>query len=485
VNRLIQCALMMLVASCVENSLLLACLNDAGMDVTRCEVGVDRTAPDIVADLARDQQSDVGAQDMGVVSRDVPLRDACSSTSSTCDGVCVDTNTDPRNCGGCGVRCMGTQACCRAVCANTTDDCGTCGNRCPPPAGGTHAAAACPAGVCSFVCETGFGDCDGIRTNGCETALGPCTVGQGACSRSGTFQCGMTPGAPRCSAVAGASASETCNGVDDDCNGVVDNDVTRDCYSGPTNTVGVGACRSGTQTCVAGGAGTWSACVGEVVPSIETVCDGVDDDCNRIVDDPFTGTLSTCRSELNLARRTDAIPSVSWAFSGGDACYQASLAVDGDVRGNYYFCQVAVASPRTVPSWTPASWSIDLRDRFQVNRVVVWGRTLDYLEQSLNFVVETSLDLSRWSPAPSGAVTAMVAATEGGVSGRNAVVYFSGVVARYVRLRRTTDGFLSLAEVQIFGCPPPLGLSCFDCGVTVGRNVCSSDGTNTRCSNCP
>ncbi len=56
---------------------------------------------------------------------------------------------------------------------------------------------------------------------------------------------------------------------------------TRPCYSGPSGTVGVGACKSGMQTCTDG---TWAPCLGEITPTTE-ICNGVDDDCNGNTDE--------------------------------------------------------------------------------------------------------------------------------------------------------------------------------------------------------
>ena len=53
------------------------------------------------------------------------------------------------------------------------------------------------------------------------------------------------------------------------------------CYEGPTGTSGVGACRTGTHTC---DNGVVSACKGQVVPKPET-CNGIDDNCNGKIDD--------------------------------------------------------------------------------------------------------------------------------------------------------------------------------------------------------
>jgi hypothetical protein len=53
------------------------------------------------------------------------------------------------------------------------------------------------------------------------------------------------------------------------------------CYSGPPGTAGVGTCSAGTRTCTP--ASTWGACTGEVTPVPES-CIGLDDDCDGLVD---------------------------------------------------------------------------------------------------------------------------------------------------------------------------------------------------------
>jgi len=55
---------------------------------------------------------------------------------------------------------------------------------------------------------------------------------------------------------------------------------TRSCSS-PRNPL-LGACHAGTQTC---SGGAWGACVGEVMPAANESCNGADDNCNGMVDE--------------------------------------------------------------------------------------------------------------------------------------------------------------------------------------------------------
>ncbi len=54
---------------------------------------------------------------------------------------------------------------------------------------------------------------------------------------------------------------------------------TRDCYTGPAGTLGVGTCKAGKQKCTAG---AWeTTCGGEVLPTAEICSDPLDHNCNH------------------------------------------------------------------------------------------------------------------------------------------------------------------------------------------------------------
>ncbi|HXU68383.1 MAG TPA: hypothetical protein VN947_03590 [Polyangia bacterium] len=95
---------------------------------------------------------------------------------------------------------------------------------------------------------------------------------------------------------AGCQASEDCgangmgNGLDDNCNGTVDEgcvcrpgDVEK-CFIGPPGRRGVGGCTDGSATCAGNEFGSWGPCIGSIGPQNES-CDKLDNDCNGCADD--------------------------------------------------------------------------------------------------------------------------------------------------------------------------------------------------------
>jgi hypothetical protein len=159
-------------------------------------------------------------------------------------------------------------------------------------AGGNVVPGCTPAGA--ETCNDVDDDCDG-QTDEALT-FGSCEVpGTGACT-TGVVRC--QAGAEVC-AVAGEPTAEVCNGLDDDCDGEVDDDADVACY--PDGMPGcemaaggrfecAGLCAAGVQSCQDGVLG---ACSGFVQPADE-ICGGTepaDEDCDGLVDDecPCTG----------------------------------------------------------------------------------------------------------------------------------------------------------------------------------------------------
>src|SRR5690606_33458084 len=108
----------------------------------------------------------------------------------------------------------------------------------------------------------------------------PCCEGTGACQNCGTVVC--IGANPVCSANPGTPGNETCNSVDDDCDGTTDNNLTdagSACSSGQP-----GVCDAGATSC---NAGTLS-CDPTIQPGTQNeTCNGLDDDCDGQDDEDF------------------------------------------------------------------------------------------------------------------------------------------------------------------------------------------------------
>ncbi|MBW2464673.1 MAG: C-type lectin domain-containing protein [Deltaproteobacteria bacterium] len=118
---------------------------------------------------------------------------------------------------------------------------------------------------------------------------GTCSQGERACVAGSLESCMPTTAPP----------PETCgNMLDDDCDMAIDEDCACAPVSG-TQPCGnaTGECRQGTQTCEAEG---WASCEGSVGPGTET-CNGLDDDCDGSIDGmtrPCSSDIGICRAGM-------------------------------------------------------------------------------------------------------------------------------------------------------------------------------------------
>lgn len=211
------CAFLHAAASCTAGRCALAGCHDGwddcdAVESTGCEADLSAAATCGACATACTAPTALCAADLATCV------DACPAGTTACGPSCVVTATDPRHCGACD-------------------------RACSLP----HASSVCAAGACAVgACDPGWGDCNGVADDGCETAL--TTVEHcGGCSAP----CTVPSGLPACDT--GTCAVGHCPRGTDDCDGVADNGCEADLGSATTCGDCAVACPAASPLCDAGG----------------------------------------------------------------------------------------------------------------------------------------------------------------------------------------------------------------------------------------
>ena len=189
-------------------------------------------------------------------------------------------------------------------------------------------------------------DCDGLHDEDFVGLGAACEVGFGACINTGFKICGDDEATLKCSVNPVTGGSELCNEQDDDCDGAIDEEFPS---KGKLCSVGQGACKA-VDKFVCTEDGTALVCnVTPIEPVLEACDDGIDNDCDGIVDE---GELEVCGDGVDndCDGETDESGSawgeVFWARnwysqsieitpSNGDGTFGDSVLVDFGDDNNY------------------------------------------------------------------------------------------------------------------------------------------------------
>ncbi|HYP89553.1 MAG TPA: MopE-related protein [Polyangiaceae bacterium] len=230
-----------------------------------------------------------------------PSLEVCDTKDNDCDGVVdngFDLSTDSNNCGSCGTSCV--DAVPNAI------------GKCADPDGAGPTAPGCAI----LACKAGYKD--------------------------------LVPGTPGCEACPKfPTTAETCNGIDDDCDGVVDNivnpasqrpDPAIFCNNG--RVLAGTACQGITVKC--GGISGW-VCdyttaaspsdieidpVTKKVRVIEAACDGKDGNCDKQIDEAFLNKGQDCSIGTGVCARTSKY--ACKADKTGTECPVSAVATDAN-----------------------------------------------------------------------------------------------------------------------------------------------------------
>jgi hypothetical protein len=280
------------------------------------------------------QRACVGGVFTQCLGQVVPGQEACNGKDDDCNGqtdeiAMGDCQTQmPGACNAGQLVCRGTFAVCELTSPPKEETCNGKDDDCDGKTDEVASGACYPAGKsgCTIAAD-GTAMCVGL----CRAGTSACSGGQDLCTDA------VTPVAEACTTGSSTAADENCDGqVDEGC--ACTTGQERPCYAGPTGTSGKGACRPGTQRCVAS---LWGDCEGQVLPQPET-CDnsGVDDDCNGTQDD-VPGLGNACIDDMQLGICRDGTMQCTGGASA-PVCVTAKRemelcdAIDQDCDGNPY-----------------------------------------------------------------------------------------------------------------------------------------------------
>jgi hypothetical protein len=239
----------------------------------------------------------------------------CNNTVA--DGCEINTNNDPNNCGGCGIKCNianGTAACVNGMCkvgtcnsgftdcdnnpangcetatGSDVNNCGVCGKVCNVP----NATASCTGGICTVgACNAGWTDCNNQPVDGCEVHTSVDVNNCGSCGK----QCSVAHGSAGCNM--GNCTVAGCATGWGDCNNSYLDGCETDTTSSNAN---CGMCgKNCSTTCVGNVAATAcvaSACTISACASGYTNNDGT---CSNGCECANSTTATTCTGANNLA----------------------------------------------------------------------------------------------------------------------------------------------------------------------------------------
>ena len=257
-----------------------------------CDGQVDETCDCQPDDMQPCYSGPAGTEDVGICTAGTQACDPATHTWGACTGDVIPASSED--------------------CNNEDDDCdGEIDQGIAPILCGVGACVAmvegCVAGVVPTcvpgqpsieVCDGLDNDCDQLTDESFPNSGLACDSGiPGACA-AGTFQC--LAGVETCVQNL-MPTNETCDSIDNDCDGTVDNNIPG--TGGNCSTGFPGVCSAGTISCQNGSIDCYS-----ITPSSTEICDGLDNDCDGQTDENnpdgggacTTGQLGVCSAGTQI-----------------------------------------------------------------------------------------------------------------------------------------------------------------------------------------
>jgi hypothetical protein len=249
-------------------------LSDGQADAPSDVMDTDTTDDSASSDAAHDSQPDAPSPDA-----------ACEGPQKQCGDACVNIDDPAWGC--------------------TPVSCVPCVNAAP------HAAVTCSNGSCALgPCESGWGNCDGVLSNGCETST---LSSEAHCGKCGEV-CSLPHSSEACAN--GSCTIVSCNSSYMDCNGFEGDGCEADLDEPET-------CGSCSNAC-------------PIRPHAVTLCDagacsfacsGNYEDCNGVALDGCEADVTSdklnceqCGNQCTVASVPHVVPTCEWPFGCLTAC---------------------------------------------------------------------------------------------------------------------------------------------------------------------
>ena len=197
-------------------------------------------------------------------------------------------------------------------------------------------------------------------------------------------------------------------------------------------------------------------CEGTPCPTAGTICDDGNTNTENDIEDGFCNCAGTpigggCATTANLALNQSVTQSSTLTAAGITG--SAEKTVDGNTNGIFFTGNNSTSSVSATSFGADNWWEVDLGASYSIEKINVFNRT-DGQDRTTDIYVLVSN-----TPFTSSDLTGARAEADfeefiSGNVGSPSVVEFL-VEGRYVRIQRSTSGYLVLAEVEVFGCTTP------------------------------